>query len=82
MGSIEMKLLEEEFGFGLVLSFSFWFSLIFVLFRQTLFDIATVFPDFTASPIGDPNLTDLINSRLHQAGAMPKRYYCVALGWL
>lgn len=77
-----MKLLEEEFGFGLVLSFSFWFSLIFLLFRQTLFDIATVFSDFTANPIGGPNLTDLINSLLHQAGAMPKRYYCVALGWL
>lgn len=72
-----MKLLEEEFG--LVLIFSLLFSLTFVLFRQALFDIATVFSDYTANPVGGPNLTDLINSYLHQAGAMPKIYYCVAL---
>lgn len=77
MGGIEMKLLEEEFG--LVLIFSLLFSLTFVLFRQALFDIATVFSDYTANPVGGPNLTDLINSYLHQAGAMPKIYYCVAL---
>lgn len=62
------------------MSCSLFFFLTLELFRQVLFDIPTIFSNFTASPVRDPNLTDPIISRFHVAGEMPEMYHSVAVG--
>lgn len=53
VGSTEMKFVRGDVWVLLC-----FFPLTLELFRQVLFDIRTVFSNFTANPVRDPNLTD------------------------